>query len=188
MSKRTPTEDATYDLLLLIEEIDVRDAIQKTKESCGPGETNSFGCSMEVGFLRQHPEFKAVRVDATCVTAVLWDENKPRVRWILERDGKKIADINDLNKEQLLKSQFPIIVRFISPIAYHPGEDETIRMKRYTRSLTWGRSEEGKQAKRDSAGAREGMERGPYQKPQGKWRDGRSMHQFYTGVDIDENS
>jgi hypothetical protein len=179
MSKRLKPIDAEYDSIIFVEYEDALEAKEKVSTTCGKEDRN-FGCAIEVATLRQHPEFKAVRVDATVVNVQLRDESKPVVRWILGDDGKLLALLNDMSMEELLNMDWPLKVRFVSPIAFHPGEDEKDRMKRYTRSLAWGRSEEGKRAKRESAERRTGVERGSYNPPTGRWRDGRGMSGYYS--------
>jgi hypothetical protein len=174
--------DAPLDLVILVYYQDVLEAREKTSETCS-SEERKFGCAIEVATLRQHPEFRAVNVGGTVAKVQFRDESIPDWRWVLERDGEIIAGLNDIRKEKLLEMDWPIEVRLVSTVAHIPDEDETTHRRRYTRSLAWGRSEEGKQAKRDSAERTSGGERGSYNKSSGKWRDGRRDTGFYVRED-----
>jgi hypothetical protein len=192
MSRRSKLEDAPEDVEFEVTLKQALKAREKNKSSCvGVGDARKWGCALEISFLDKYLEFRSVRVDGTVARAKWRDESRDDWRWILEADGKRIANLNDLNMKELLNQQWPIKVRFISAIKEIRGEDDTSRMKRYTRSLAWGRSDEGKLVKLESAIKRaKEIEKGSpvriHSTPSGKWRDGRVLTSFYEREDDED--
>jgi len=149
MAKLQPVIDAPFDLIVPVLKKHVEMGRRKASDTCG-GETRNWGCRLEVAVLDWHEEFSEARADASVLRVKLWDPHAPEWRWLLDQDGKRMAAMNDAGREPE-DDEYPVYVRLISAVATHQDEDGEVRMKRITRSIEWGRTEEVRQMKRESA-------------------------------------